>query len=80
MKQCRGLLKPSFGALLPHEITKAHCRSYETARRNIHVGNATIRTELTYLSIALRFAADMKLIAAAPKIWRPPPSQGSELD
>lgn len=72
MKQCRELLKPHFGALLPAEIDKKRCRDYEEARRNINVGDATIRTELTYLSIALRFAVDMKLVTAAPKIWRPP--------
>lgn len=72
MKQCRALLKSHFGSLLPGEIDKAMCREYERLRRNINVGDATIRTELTYLSIALRFAVDTKLITSAPKIWRPP--------
>lgn len=72
MKQCRALIKPHFGSLLPGEIDKKRCRDYETARRNINVSDTTIRTELTYLAIALRFAVDMRLIPAAPRIWRPP--------
>lgn len=75
MRQCRELLKPHFGSLLPSDIDKLKCRNYEKLRRNINVGDATIRTELTYLSIALRFAVDMKLINDAPKIWRPPQSR-----
>lgn len=74
MKQCRELLKPFFGALLPNEIDKERCDDYIDKRRNINVGDATIRTEMTYLSIALRFAADTKLIPKdqVPRVWRPP--------
>src|SRR5215470_673863 len=71
MKQCRDVLRPHFGNLLPSDIDKKSCRKYEEFRRNINVSDATIRTELTYLSIALRFAVDMKLITSAPRIWRP---------
>lgn len=74
MKQCRELLKPMFGALLPNEIDKKRCDDYIEKRRNINVGDATIRTEMTYLSIALRFAADTKLITRdqVSRVWRPP--------
>jgi integrase len=72
MKQCREVLRPHFGALLPSQIDKQACRNYEQLRRNINVSDGTIRTELTYLSIALRFAVDMKLLSLAPRIWRPP--------
>lgn len=74
MKQCRDLIKPHFGALLPTQIDKELCDTYIERRRNLGVGDATIRTELTYLAIALRFAAHTKLIkwADVPRIWRPP--------
>jgi integrase len=76
MKQCRQLIKPHFGHLLPTQVDKTLCDDYIDARRNLGVADATIRTEMTYLSVALRFAADTKLISKAdvPRIWRP--SQG----
>ena len=72
MKQCRELLKPHFGALEPMQVNKALCLKYIERRRNIKVGDATIRTELSYLSAALQFAVDMQLIPRRPQIWRPP--------
>lgn len=72
MKQCRDILLPHFGALYATEITKARCEAYIEHRRNLAVGDSTIRTELTYLAVALKFAVDMELIPARPRIWRPP--------
>ena len=72
MKQCRELLKPEFGALLPPSINRKLCEAYIDRRRNIDVGDATIRTELTYLAVALNFAVDNQLIPAKPRVWRPP--------
>lgn len=72
MEQCRELIKPHFGALLPDTIDKQLCDAYIERRRNIAVGDATIRTELTYLAVALKFAVDHKLITTRPRIWRPP--------
>jgi integrase len=74
MKQCRAVLKPTFGHLMPEQIDKTLCTDYTKARRNTKIGDATIRTELSYLSAALQFAVDMKHIKASdkPRIWRPP--------
>ena len=72
MKQCRELLKPHFGALLPMQIDKKRCKAYIEHRRGINVGDATICTELSYLSAALNFAVDTQLIPARPRIWRTP--------
>jgi hypothetical protein len=71
MKQAREILKPYFGALLPAQIDKALCRKFIKARQDIAIKNSTIRTELAYLSAALRFGVDMKLIDSKPRIWRP---------
>lgn len=72
MKQCREVIRPHFGALLPDEISKEICDKYIDLRRKLAVGDATIRTELTYLAVSLKFAVDTKLIASRPRIWRPP--------
>lgn len=72
MEQCRELIKPHFGALLPMQIDKKLCQGYMDARRNLNVGEATIRTEMTYLAVALKFAVDTNLITNRPRIWRPP--------
>jgi integrase len=72
MKQCRAVLKPHFGDLLAGAIDKKKCTDYIKFRRNIDIGDATIRTELSYLSAALKFAVDTRLIISKPRIWRPP--------
>jgi integrase len=72
IKQCRTLLLPTFGALVPGQIDKDLCDRYIALRHNIGVGDATIRTELGYLSAALTFGVDMKLIGSRPRIWRTP--------
>lgn len=72
MEQCRDVLKPRFGALEPSEIDKDMCWKHIEGRRNIDVSDATIRTELAYLSAALKFAVDTKLIGTKPRIWLPP--------
>ncbi|HEY5827216.1 MAG TPA: site-specific integrase [Hyphomicrobiaceae bacterium] len=74
IKQCRAVIKPHFGALVASAIEKKTCTNYIKLRRNIGVSDATIRTELSYLSAALKFAVDMKLLSSRPRIWRP--SQG----
>lgn len=72
MEQCRELIKPHFGALHPDTIDKKLCNDYIKKRRNVGVSNATIRTELTYLAVALKFGVDNTLIPSRPRIWRPP--------
>lgn len=75
MKECRALLKPRFGALLPHQISKRLVADYTEARRNLHCSNSTIRTELGYLSTVLKFAVESEFIPARPHIERPPQSR-----
>lgn len=72
MEQCQKLLAPLFGALHPMMISKKLCDDYIEARRNINVSDASIRTELTYLAVGLKFAVDHQLIKERPRIWRPP--------
>jgi integrase len=72
IKQCRALLAPHFGALVPNAVEKKTCTDYIKLRRNINVSDATIRTELNYLAAALKFGVDNKLISTRPRIWRPP--------
>ncbi len=72
MQQCREVLKERFGALEPDQINKRLCLDHIEQRRNIDVSDATIRTELAYLSAALTFAVDTELIKAKPRIWLPP--------
>jgi integrase len=74
MVQVRAVIKHHFGHLQPDQIDKKLCDDYFKDRRKLGVKNATIRTELAYLSAALTFAREMKIIAHAPRIWRP--SQG----
>ena len=74
IKQCRAVIKPHFGSLVANAIDKKTCMHYIKLRRNIDASDATIRTELSYLSAALKFGVDMKLISSRPRIWRP--SQG----
>jgi integrase len=71
MKQCQAILRPHFGALRPEQVDKGLCTKFIEKRQNVNVANTTIRTELAYLSAALQWAVDMKLIAAKPRIWRP---------
>lgn len=54
----------------PRLIDDEMCMAYEKRRaRSI----ATVRYELSMLSVALRWAKDKKLISEAPEIWRPAP-------
>jgi integrase len=52
----------------PAMIDEPMCRKYAEERK---VGPATIRYELSMLSVALRRAAHAKAIDKAPAIWRP---------
>ena len=47
----------TFRDKLPRHIRKEHCRSYVAARRNSGISDATIRTELGFLSTALNYAS-----------------------
>jgi len=56
----------------PDNIDRQMCKDY-AARRD--VAPATARYELGMLSVALRWAAERKIIRQAPQIWRPDPPE-----
>lgn len=62
---------PFFGALQVSSVSKEHCDKYIAMRRREKRKDGTIRTELGHLRIALRWAEKMKMIDAAPHIWKP---------
>jgi integrase len=72
MEQCWEIIRPHFGKLFPQEITKDLCNAYIEHRRKLGVSDATTRTELSYMSAALKFAVDTKQLSSRPRIWRPP--------
>lgn len=53
------------------EMAKAYARTRRAAV-------ATVRYELGHLAVALRWAAEKKVIAHAPSIWRPAPPERKE--
>lgn len=63
---------PAMGHLAAVQITKADCTGYIAARRNLGRKDATIRTELSCLRTALKWAAKARLIRQAPDVPLPP--------
>ena len=73
MREAWKPLSPVFGHLLPGLVDKATCQTYIKRRRRLGLSDGGIRTELDYLSTALRFGARTKLYTGgAPQIDRPP--------
>ena len=68
-------LQPVFAHLKPHEISADDCRAY--ARQRFADGRAasTVHTELIRLRGALQWGAKRRIIATAPYVWAPSPSQ-----
>ncbi|MGB7090659.1 MAG: helix-turn-helix domain-containing protein [Methylovirgula sp.] len=60
-----------FGEMAASTVSEADCQSYIRLRRDAGRKDGTIWTELGHLRSALRYAAGKKLIAEAPKIYRP---------
>ncbi len=72
-------LKPQFGHLAPDQIDKPLCRAYIKLRRGLGVTNGGIKTEMDYLSTALRFGRAAKLYTGdIPEIHRPPAGRPRE--
>jgi len=79
MKQAWKPLEPHFGHLQPDQIDKDACRKYIAKRRALGVSNGGIKTELDYLSTALRFGKQQKLYSGErPEITRPPAGRPRE--
>ncbi|TMV81706.1 site-specific integrase [Thioclava sp. BHET1] len=69
---------PTFGHLSPPQITPDDCRNYAAKRRDAGRKEATIRTELSCLRTALKWAERSQLIERAPRIelpQTPPPRE-----
>lgn len=62
---------PHFGAYLPEHVDKALCMAYTAAREAQGISQGSVWTELGHLQTALNFAAKIRRIDRAPKIWRP---------
>jgi integrase len=64
-------LAPTFGALVTTDVTEDLCRAYAVERFGIGRAPATVNTELSRLSQAIKWAHDRGLIVARPKVWIP---------
>jgi integrase len=75
MRDAWKAMRPFWDAVRPDLIDAEMAQSYATQRR---AADATIRYELTHLSVALRWAETRKIIERAPVIWRPQPPERIE--
>lgn len=71
-------LEPIWGHLEAHEITKQEVARFIKARRDVGCTDGGIRNDLAYITAALNFAEDEKLIPSAPKIKKPPAGRPRE--
>jgi integrase len=79
IRQAWKALAPHFGHLTPDLINKKVCREYIKLRRNLGVSNGGIKTEMDYLSTALRFGKRERLYTGdTPHIHRPPAGRPRE--
>lgn len=70
---------PKFGKMEGPAITVADCKNHIDERRSIGISNATIRTELAHLSMALNWARKNNRIDRAPYIHRPPATKPKDV-
>lgn len=66
-------LASHFGHIGIDAIDKQACQAYIAKRRRLGVSDGGIRTELDYLSTAMRFGARSKLYEGAPPVIERPP-------
>lgn len=78
IKEVGRTLAPIWGDLAPEEITKQEVERFIKARRDVGCTNGGIRNDLAYITAALNFAVEEKLIPAAPKIKKPPAGRARE--
>jgi integrase len=79
IRQAWKALGPHWGHLTPDLITKATSRAYVKLRRDHGVSNGGIKTEMDYLSTALKFGKAEKLYTGdKPEIHRPPAGRPRE--
>jgi integrase len=68
MKDAWKAMRAFWNDVSPDAIDKEMAQAYDKQRR---VGPATVRYELSHLSVALRWAEANKIIDRAPVVWRP---------
>jgi len=78
IKEVGRTLDPIWGDLEPHEIDKNQVKRFIKLRRDQGCTNGGIRNDLAYITAALNWAVEEKLIAAAPPIKKPPPGRPRE--
>lgn len=78
MREVERSINKVWGEFLPDQITPAEVRKFITRGKTRGLSNATIRSDLAYLTAALSFAVGARLIAAAPKIEKPEPPRARE--
>lgn len=75
MKDAWKAMRAFWSDVRPEQIDEEMARAYAKQRR---VAPATVRYELTHLSVALRWAEAKKILERAPVIWRPAPPERVE--
>lgn len=71
MREVERTINKVWGAFLPDQITPFEVRKFVKAGKTRGLSNATIRSDLAYLTAALSFAVGARLIPSAPKIEKP---------
>ena len=73
MREVEKTIGKVWGAFLPDQITTKEVRGFIARGRRRGLSDATIRSDLAYLSAAMQFAVNEKLIEKAPHIEKPAP-------
>jgi integrase len=71
MREVEKTINKVWGEFLPDQITPFEVRKFIKAGKTRGLSNATIRSDLAYLTAALSYAVDARFIASAPKIEKP---------
>lgn len=78
IKEVGRTLDPIWGDLEPHDIDKNQVKRFIKVRRDVGCTNGGIRNDLAYITAALNWAVEEKLITAVPTIKKPPPGRPRE--
>lgn len=71
MREVEKTINKVWGEFLPDQITPAEVRKFIKSGKTRGLSNATIRSDLAYLTAALSFAVGARLIPTAPVIEKP---------
>jgi len=72
MREVEKTIGKVWGGYLPEQITEEEVRKFIRNGKARKLSNATIRSDLAYLTAALSFALRKKMITAVPEIQKPP--------